>query len=323
MRLASGWLFLACGWFAFGAVAAPVPWTKLSGWQTENHQQALQIFKAACARGLYKKHAAWQAKCAPAIHTKDPQKFFEQHFQAYEIEPNGGLLTGYYTPQIAVAAAPAKGLVPAYGLPQTNAPLPDRATIEKSLQAGWPILGWVDPIELFFAQIQGAVQAKHSDGKTTLWAFAGTNNYPYTALGKVLVQRGLMRAEEVSLASLKAFLRQSADAAALMQTNQRYVFFRALDTGKPITASGLPVVPERTLAVDPAHWFYGQLFWLDFQHPLAPSERKTGLLLASDTGAAIKGRLRADYYWGFGNTAEAASGAKRSTARFVILQPLP
>jgi len=207
-------------------------------------------------------------------------------------------------------------------------PFPDRAAIETGAFAGRGLeLVWLDPVDAFFVHIQGSARILLQGGEVVRVNFAGRNGYPFTPIGRVLVERGTMTREKADATSIRAFLAANPiDAPALMRENRSYIFFR-MDEGRPahegpIGAQTLPVTAGRSIAVDDDIWPYGLPVWIDTRLPVkrgdAPMRR---LMIAQDTGAAIRGPARADIFIGTGQEAGRIAGRIRHRGHFVILMP--
>lgn len=207
-------------------------------------------------------------------------------------------------------------------------PYPDRAAIEAA-GADDPI-AFLDPNDLFFLQIQGSGRLVFGAGDELRVGYDGQNGHPYTAIGRVLVQRGILPLEKVSMQSIRAWLdAASPDASAeLRNANASYVFFRTLDPALdpqlgPLGAQGAPLTAGRSLAVDRRFHTLGAPVWVDLE-PAAPGGRPLRLLMvAQDTGGAIRGPIRGDVFWGAGPEAGALAGAMRSDGAMIMLLPRP
>jgi membrane-bound lytic murein transglycosylase A len=299
---------------------------------------------------------------ARAVPERDPtaaRRFFEAAFVPFAAADRAdreGLLTGYFEPELA-ASRRRRGAFrhPVYFPPGDRIPvelgdfksdlagrrivgridrgrfLPyfDRREIERGALAGRRLeLAWVeDPVALFFLQIQGSGRLRFSDGTLLRIGYAGQNGHDYTAIGKVLVERGELALEAVSLQSIRAWLRaHPAEADGVMAANRSYVFFRELPGKSPVGAAGVELTPRRSLAVDPAFWPYGLPLWAEATLPAAPeadrrASRLAALLVAQDTGGAIRGPVRGDLFWGPGVEAEAVAGRMREPLRLWLLWP--
>ena len=298
----------------------------------------------------------------------DARRFFEAHFQPWRITSTDGdgrdqkgFLTGYYEPVVAASKTSAPGfatpilsrppdlvtLEPGEGVgalagfaaarrrPDSNLePYPDRAAIETGAMEGRPEpIAWVrDPIERFIIQVQGSARLRWPDGSQARLTYSGRNGWPYTSIGRALVEDGKVAAERMSLAALKQWVRdhgqeEGAEGLVLMRRNRSFVFF-ALgpvdDPGKgPIGAAGVPLAPLRSIAVDRALWSYGLPLWLSADLPWRSPEKTAfrRLMIAQDTGSAIVGPARADVFFGSGDDAGARAGDIRHPADMIVLLP--
>lgn len=284
--------------------------------------------------------------------------FFEREFTAWRATNRGraeGLLTGYYEPELAGSRRRRPPYVhPLYRVPADRQlvdlgefkadlagrkitglvrggrfrPYFDRAEIERGALAGRGLeLAWVaDPVALFFLQIQGSGRIRFEDGTLLRVGYAGQNGHDYTAVGRVLIERGELAREAVSMQSIRAWLAaHPGEAADLLDRNRSYVFFRALPGGA-VGAAGVELAAGRSLAVDPAFWPYGLPLYLASERPAvpeldaapAPLER---LVIAQDTGGAIRGPIRGDLFLGPGAEAEAVAGRMKQPLRLWLLWP--
>lgn len=182
---------------------------------------------------------------------------------------------------------------------------------------------WVDdPVEAFFLQIQGSGRVLLDDGRTVRVGYAGQNGHPYYAVGRELVKRGLMAKDDVSMQSIRAWLKAHPDQAAdLMFTNKSYVFFRMLDGEGPIGGEGVALTPGRSLAIDRARLPYGAPVWVDIAPPEDGDTPLRRLMIAQDTGGAIRGPVRGDFFWGYGPEAEHKAGLMKSDGQYWLLLP--
>jgi membrane-bound lytic murein transglycosylase A len=215
---------------------------------------------------------------------------------------------------------------------QRVVPYHSRADIEVAQPLAGRELLWVDDrVDAFFLEIQGSGRVRLRDGSTVRVGYADQNGHPYRAIGRSLIDRGALRAEEVSAPAIRRWLRENpAQAAEVMRTNPSVVFFRELPAppppppGEPEAGPpgslGVPLTAMRSLAVDRSVVPLGSLVWLDTQHPLdgRPMQRA---MAAQDTGGAIAGSIRADFFWGFGEDAARAAGEMRARGRMWVLWP--
>ena len=189
-------------------------------------------------------------------------------------------------------------------------------------------LAWLMPDDLFFLQIQGSGQLIYSPGDTDRMGYAAQNGHAYTAIGRVLVERSLMRLDDVTMQSIRDWLDNAGAQRAreLREENASYVFFRKLDNPVgglgPPGAQGVALTPERSLAVDPRFHMLGAPVWVDIE-PLAgvDDSRIQRLMIAQDTGGAIKGPLRGDVFWGAGSHAADVAGRMNARGNIYILAP--
>ena len=211
-------------------------------------------------------------------------------------------------------------------------PFDDRAGIEAGALAGRGLeMMWVDsPIDAFFLHVQGSGRVVMDDGSIVRIGYAARNGHAYHSIGRELIKRGELSRERVSMQSIRAWLRDHPDqGAALMATNPSFIFFRVVDgalksLGKeqgPIGAMGVPLTPGRSMAVDRRHIPLGLPVWLDTTDPVEPGEPLRRLVIAQDTGSAIKGPVRGDLFWGFGNDAATRAGLMKQPGHYFLLLP--
>ena len=207
-----------------------------------------------------------------------------------------------------------------------------RAEIERGLPAltGKELLWVDDPVDLFFLQIQGSGRVRLDTGELVRVGYADQNGQPYKSIGRNLVEQGELKLEQASMQGIKAWgAANPAKLDALLKQNPSYVFFRELpkaeggqssDMDGPVGALGVALTPERSIAVDPSRIPLGAPVFLATTWPNStqPLQR---LVLAQDTGGAIRGAVRADYFWGFGDAAGAQAGRMRQSARMWVLLP--
>lgn len=189
-------------------------------------------------------------------------------------------------------------------------------------------LVWVDDaVDAFFLHVQGSGRIVLEDGSVIRVGYAAPNGHPYVAIGRELVARGVLAREQVSMQSIRAWLAANPDQAhALMNRNPSFVFFRQLPAPAspadgPLGSEGVPLTPGRSLAVDRNFLAMGLPVWLDAEDPLDPRRRVRRLLVAQDTGGAIRGPVRGDVFWGFGPDAAERAGRMRSAGRYWLLLP--
>jgi membrane-bound lytic murein transglycosylase A len=327
----------------------------LPGWPSSGLEQSLRAFLSSCPRpGALARACALAAAVAPDDE-QAARVFFESSFVPYALVssdgPDTGLVTGYYEPIIEGSRTPDEiHRHPIFGVPEdlivvdlaaTNpdvrhmrlrgrvegrrlVPYYARAEIDSRGAAfPAPVIAWTaDPVELFFLQIQGSGQVQLESGERIRIGYADQNGHPYRSLGRYLVERGELLLEHASMGGIKAWA--AANPAKLqdaLNANPSYVFFRELPaTNGPIGALGVALTAEYSVAVDRRHVPLGAPVYLATTFPLSeePLER---LMAAQDTGGAIRGVVRADFYWGTGPEAGALAGRMRQQGRMWLLWP--
>lgn len=293
--------------------------SELNGWAEDDHAAALSVFRnTADLLG-----PDW-ADCVAALDgAEDARTYFETHLVPVEItDGTPALFTGYFEPELSGSLMPDDTYRhPLYRLPEGD--LPTRAEIEDGAMAGRGLeLVWLsDPVEAFFLHIQGSGRVALPDGRTLRVGFAGKNGYPYQSVGKKLIDAGKIDPTEISAERIKDWMRaHPTDAKELMRQNQSYVFFRELDVppeSGPIGVMGRSVTGGRTIAVDPEYNTYGAPVWIEKDAPDAIAR----LMIAQDTGGAIKGAQRADIFVGTGAKAGHIAGSYQQSGRMVALLP--
>jgi len=291
----------------------------------------------------------------PAGDERSARQFFESQFVphalASSLSGDTGLITGYYEPVLEGSRTPgAVHRFPIFGVPDDLVvvdlasvqpelrnlrlrgrlegrrllPYFSRAEIESRGAAfAAPVIAWsADPVELFFLQIQGSGQVELDGGERIRLGYADQNGHPYRSLGRFLVERGELALEQASMQGIKAWAAANPDKLAqALNHNAAYVFFRELPAaGGPIGALGVPLSAGLSLAVDRRYVPLGAPVYLAATLPLSeePLER---LMAAQDTGGAIRGVVRADFFWGSGAEAGAAAGRMRQQGRMWLLWP--
>ncbi len=320
----------------------------LNGWLDDRQAEALPALRHSCrwfarlppgqAVGFGDIHATaaeWQTVCAqlasvPEGDSAAMRRFLEQHLVPVPIgndEGGIGMFTGYYAPELRGDWRQSEQFsVPLYRRPtlRGNRRMPDRAQIARGALAGRGLeLVWVDDaIDAFFLEIQGSGRIRLPDGGTVGIAYAGQNGHRYFAIGRALIDRGIATREEMSMTLIRDWLRNNPDQAQeLMELNPSYVFFRIVDNDEVRGAMAEPLTPGRSLAVDLNHIPLGVPLWLDIQHPTVPGGTLRRLVMAQDTGGAIRGEVAGDVYWGTGDQAAHLAGPMQATGRYFMLVP--
>lgn len=316
------------------------------------------------ANGIGGVVADWRAACragadVPNADDEAARAFFEQYFALFRVIDRGsaeGLFTGYYEPLLSGARQRGgRYIVPIYGRPtdlvsvdlgdfrpgfkgrriagriegDALRPYANRAEIERgALNDRVPVIAWVDnPVDAFFLHVQGSGRISLENGDEIRVGYAAANGHEYRSIGGILVERGAMDRDAVTLPSIRAWLAAHPDESrALMDENESFIFFRELEGEGAIGAQGVALTPGRSIAVDRRFIPLGAPVWLDIMAPAAEpgaedrSVRR--LTIAQDTGAAITGPLRGDVFWGFGPEAEAIAGRMKHRGQLYLLLPL-
>ena len=303
-----------------------------------------------------------QAAALQATASEDARAFFETVFVPYRISQGtgDGFFTGYYEPELKGSRTRHGAYqTPLYGLPpdlvtvdatifrdtfrgmgstgmtmatmaRRYVPYPARTEIERDGLPASPLFYVDDPIGAFFLQIQGSGRVMLDDGTTVRAAYAGQNGRPYTAIGAVLLERGELTREELSLQSIRAWLiAHPGEAREVMDSNDSYVFFSEQPVGNPLEGplgtEGVALTARASLAVDASIHALGVPVWLEASAPdpdaAKPDRAFNALLVMQDTGSAIRGAVRGDVYWGFGAEAESVAGRMKHAGRMTVLLP--
>jgi membrane-bound lytic murein transglycosylase A len=328
---------------------APISFNEIPGWSDDRHAEALAAFRRSCPRigasgdtristdGGEKiiTVAEWRQICAQAETVKagderGARQFFENNFRPLVVQTPGNF-TGYFEPELRGSRAPSRLFaVPVYRRPSDlgDQPYYTRAEIEQGALKGKGLeIVWVqDPVALYEAQVQGSGRVHLAEGGTLSLGFDGSNNRPYTAIGGVLADMGVMRREDVTWPAIRDWLkRHPQQGRDVMRKNERYIFFKDTRTTAPTGSEGVTLTAQRSLAVDIAFTPYGTPIWIETTRPVAgklgATEVYRRLMIAQDSGTAIKGPARGDVF--FGSTPQAADWAGRmvSGGRAIVLVP--
>jgi membrane-bound lytic murein transglycosylase A len=311
------------------------------------------------SQGALWRPACDEAKGLEGSDTATLRRFFESRFEPWLLtNPDGstsGTVTGYYEPLLRGSRSYTKAYSqPVLGVPadlltielgellpelknmrlrgrlQGNKVVPyfSRAEITgREKDYADRVLLWVDDaVELFFLQIQGSGRVRLPDGAMVRIGYADQNGHPYQSVGRLLVERGDLKLEQASMQGIQAWARANpAKLNELLNANPSYVFFRELamkgaENDGPPGALGVPLSAERSIAIDPRHVPLGAPVFLSTTQPnsTAPLQR---LVLAQDTGGAIRGVVRADFFWGFGADAGNQAGRMKQSGQMWVLLP--
>ncbi len=336
----------------------PADWSALPGWRDDTLLSAWNSWLESCT--ALKSRPDWQMVCAAAANLQpasdsEVRVFFQAWFNVYQsLQPDGstqGLVTGYYEPLLHGSLTPSPTYsVPLYAVPgdlltidlsaiypelkhmrlrgrlvgHKVVPYLSRAEIDGSkLPLAGDELVWVDnAVDAFFLQIQGSGRIQLTDGRTIQVGYADQNGYPYQAIGRVLVERGELKLEQASMQNIKAWgARNPQKLPELLAQNPSYIFFRQLpDSIGPLGALGVSLSGGRSIAVDARAIPLGAPVWLATTEPESDTAM-TRLVLAQDTGGAIRGNVRADFYFGFGNAAGKEAGRMKQQGQMWVLLP--
>lgn len=321
---------LALGFAAMtgGAASAQMlRFADLDQWQADDHLAALETFRRSCD---LVEGEEWKPLCALAADIHDPAKardFFELFFRPMMVGQTPALFTGYYEPELAGSLTQsARFSHPVYRRPpelRDGQPYLTRAQIQGGALRGRGLeLVWLeDPVEAFFLQVQGSGRIRLPDGSMIRLGYDGRNGHGYQSVGQEMIRRGTHSPDQVSAQAIKSYVRDVA-GTGLLNVNPSYVFFRKIDglgpQDGPIGAMTRPITPLRTVAVDPAFTPLGVPVWVE-KDGTAPMRR---LMVAQDTGGAIKGAQRADIFYGTGDQAGDQAGTVKDGGRMIQLLPI-
>jgi membrane-bound lytic murein transglycosylase A len=329
MRRALQALFVAL------AMTGPAPaqvfeFESLDGWAQDDHLAALHTFRQTCD---LMKRPEWAPLCRLSQDVSDTpaaaRQFFELLFKPTLIGTPPALFTGYYEPVLEGSPVrTARFAWPIYRRPpelRDGSVWFDRATIESGILRGRGLeIAWLDdPVEVFFLHIQGSGRIQMTDGSTIRVGYAGRNGHGYRSVGQELVRQGIFSQSQVSAGTIRQWVRANpASGMNLLNYNPSYVFFRKLpkltaDQG-PIGAMGRSITTMRSVAIDPAHVPLGAPVWVE-KSGQDPLHR---LMIAQDTGGAIKGAQRADIFFGTGRQAGNDAGTVKDGGRMLQLLPI-
>ena len=323
----------------------PVRFAELPGWEGD---RAAELWPALL-RGCERPAPGWASVCAqarsatlPGFSDDGARVWLQQRLQAYRVESlegtMEGLMTGYFEPLVEASRTPRADMrIALYAPPPelaTRKPYLTRQQLDtlpvsQAALRGKPIAYIADPLDLLILQIQGSgrLNLTEADGSRKLvrLAFAAHNEQPYKSVGRWLVEQGELSAAQASWPAIKTWARSNPKRLnELLWSNPRVVFFREEPLPDPQLgpkgAQGVPLTPGRSIAVDAQSIPYGTPVWLDSTEPLSSTPLRR-LVMAQDTGSAITGAVRADYFWGWGADAEAQAGRMKQPLRLWVLWP--
>jgi len=333
------------------------PYAAIPGWTEASLGPGLRAFASGCTRiagGSALRRACDATRALPADDETAMRTFIEANFDAWALTSADGsaegMVTGYYEPVLAGSRTRSERFrFPVYGVPADLVavdlegvasevkglrlrgrldgtrlvPYWTRSEIEGGGKFSAPVLAWVeDAVELFFLQIQGSGQIELGGGARLRLGYGDHNGHPYASIGRYLMQRGELALEQTSMQGIKAWAAANpGKLRAALDSNPGYVFFReTTQADGPIGTLGAPLTAGYSLAIDPRAVPLGAPVFLATTMPLS-SQPLRRLMAAQDTGGAIRGAVRADFYWGTGNEAGALAGRMRQQGRMWILWP--
>jgi len=340
-------------------VLKPAYWNAVTGWADDDIQPAWDAFLRSCV--VLKNQPLWQEACAQADSIRGRsgdalRQFFESRFVPHQVlNPDGsgeGLITGYYEPLLKGSRKQSRRYrYPIYTIPDELLVI-DLATVYPELKNmrlrgrlqgrkvvpyysraeivsnSIPLQGkellWVDDeIDLFFLQIQGSGRVQLENGEIVRVGYSDQNGHPYKSVGKLLVERGELELEKASMQGIREWGKKNPHKLSeLLQQNSSFVFFRELPAGVPgpLGSLGVPLTAGRSLAIDPRAVPQGAPVFLATTWPNT-DKQLSRLMMAQNTGGAIKNNVRADFFWGFGAEAADQAGKMRQTGKMWVLMP--
>ena len=340
-------------------IGDPVAWSSLQNWASDNQSDVWDGFLKSCQK---LRHEPWQGVCVLAkssgdLNDAEARQFFESHFDVRPVYAEDGitegLITGYYEPLLKGSWDRSEEFrYPLYGVPEDllivdlgsiypqlknlrlrgklngNKVVPyyERAQLDddQDLLQGTEIL-WVNSlVDVFFLHVQGSGQIQLDDGSTVGVGYAGQNGHPYQSIGKVLIQMGELEKEDVTLFTIKDWLKSNPTRLnEVLARNPSYIFFelRDAEADGPVGSLNVTLTPRRSIAVDRNVIPLGAPVWLQTTLPNAQQSPLNQLMLAQDTGGAIKGHVRADVFWGRGDEAEKMAGLMKQQGELFVLLP--
>lgn len=322
---------VALAMIARPAATQVLTFADLDGWAEDDHHAALSVFLSTCTA---LNDPDWASLCKLAADVEQnntgARGFFELLFRPVLIGDQVALFTGYYEPELQGSPVRTPNFAyPIYRKPPElveGAVWHSRQAIETQglLQGRGLEIAWLeDPVEVYFLMIQGSGRIRMPDGNVVRVGYGGKNGQPYRSIGQEMIRRGLMAESDASAQSIRAFVQRNPGLGAdLLTFNPSFVFFKKLpdlpaEKG-PIGAMGRSITTLRTVAVDPDFTPLGAPVWVekDGRNPIR------ALMIAQDTGGAIKGPQRADIFYGTGLDAGEAAGAVKDAGRMVVLLPI-
>jgi peptidoglycan lytic transglycosylase A len=350
LLVAAGLLSACAGGGAQNQVGmVPISFNEIAGWTDDKQDEALAAFRRSCPKLTASPDSKiltdggqktvtpgeWKQICDNAAAVKDgdtraARRFFEENFRPVVVQTRGNF-TGYFEPDLRGSRAPSRLFtVPVYRRPPDlkEQPYYTRAEIEQGALKGKGLeIAWVqDPIALFEVQVQGSGRIHLAEGGALSLGFDGSNNRPYTALAGVLAEMGVMKREDATWPAIRDWLKRNPQQGReVMRKNERYIFFKDTRSSAAAGSEGVPLTAQRSIAIDVAFTPYGTPIWIDTYRPVAgkpgANEIYRRLMIAQDTGSAIKGAARGDVFFGSGAQASDWAGRMVGSGRAIVLVP--
>lgn len=329
-----------------------VNFENLDGWRSDDHKKALMSFLKSCSkfsvmaqnRVIGKELGDITAgdfrdvceigEIVKTMSSKQAQNFFENWFRPFLVINKGtgskGIFTGYYEANLRGSRIKTeKYKYPIYAKPKdlSSEPYYTRKEIEEGALngKGLELIYVDDKVELFFLHVQGSGRVTLEDGLTVKVTYAGKNNRNYSSIGAYMENNSLLPRGKVSAESIKDWMRENPDKMdEVMNSNDSYVFFKISSDEFVVGAQNVPLTPERSMAVDSSIMPYGLPFWVEttLKNKDGDKTKFNKLLIAQDTGSAIKGIVRGDIFFGYGEEAENKASYMASTGQYYVLLPI-
>ncbi|MGB0843193.1 MAG: murein transglycosylase A [Alphaproteobacteria bacterium] len=322
---------------------------ELPGWDSDAVAKAIPAFRKSCAvlsakpdqhyigkTKLGGKAEDWKYVCAKLKAFRGTDEASARGFITANFDPHAvtgrGIFTGYYEPLLEGSLAKRPGYAyPLYIKPEqaskwmkSKGTGPSRRVLETTWADNLKPLVWLkDPVDVFMLQVQGSGLVQLHSGRRMRVSYSGDNGHKYKSVFPAMLRAGFDKNTSKSLQSMTKWLQDHPRISPeIMRANPRYIFFRAHASDGPIGAEGVTLTPGRSMAVDPAHIPLGAPLWLDtkavYRGKMVPVQR---LMVAQDVGAAIKGVVRGDVYWGTGAKALEVAGNMKEPGRYFVLLP--
>jgi membrane-bound lytic murein transglycosylase A len=330
-----------------------VDYADLKNWQNDDHIEALKAFTHSCRKfskmnqstiiagqlgnisvGDYR-DVCEIAEVLKNLSSKQTKNFFENWFRPFLVinknNDDNGLFTGYYEPTLNGSKTKTdKYKFPVYAKPKnlsndinffTRSEIENGALKNKNLE----ILYVDDKVDLFFAHIQGSMKVKMNDGRFVKLSYSGKNNQPFIAIANPMIEKNLLSRSTANSATVRNWLKENIDQAdEIMNLNHAYTFYKIFDAEYVVGAQNVPLTPLRSLAIDNEIIPYGSLLWVETKTKNNNGDKQdfNHLMVAQDTGSAIKGAIRGDIFFGNGKQAEELAFNMASKGKYYILLPI-